>query len=77
MLNQALWELLSERLQITDAELEQRAYEVDMRDGVEERHAGEPICRGAGNGETEVDVPQCLGGLRDTRCQLVFVCCPR
>ena len=36
MLNQALWEILSERLQITEAELEQKAYEVDMRDGVED-----------------------------------------
>ena len=34
MLNQALWEILRERLGLTDADLEAMAYEVDMRDGV-------------------------------------------
>lgn len=34
LLNQALWELLRERANLTDADLEARAYDVDMRDGV-------------------------------------------
>lgn len=34
LMNQALWELLRERLQLSDAELEQRVAEVDLRDGV-------------------------------------------
>ena len=34
LLNQALWELLRERLKLTDADLEQRAQEVDLRDGI-------------------------------------------
>ncbi|HNR32363.1 MAG TPA: hypothetical protein PKI11_15835 [Candidatus Hydrogenedentes bacterium] len=33
LLNQALWELLRDRLGVTDADLERVAYEVDMRDG--------------------------------------------
>ena len=36
LLNQALWELLRDRLQLTDADLERMAHEVDMRDGVED-----------------------------------------
>lgn len=34
LLNQALWELLRERLGLSDAELERMAQEVDMRDGI-------------------------------------------
>lgn len=34
LMNQALWELLRDRLQISDAELEQKVGEVDLRDGV-------------------------------------------
>ena len=33
LLNQALWELLRDRLGMTDADLEQLAQEIDMRDG--------------------------------------------
>ena len=33
LLNQAMWELLSEKLGLTDADLEKHAYVVDMRDG--------------------------------------------
>ncbi len=33
MLNQALWELLSERFHLTEEELERKAQEVDLRDG--------------------------------------------
>ncbi len=33
LLSQSLWELLQERLQITEAELEQKVQEVDLRDG--------------------------------------------
>jgi hypothetical protein len=36
LLNQALWELLRERLNLTDAELERVIREVDLRDGVED-----------------------------------------
>lgn len=36
LLNQALWELLSGRLKITEAELERKAQEVDLRDGVQD-----------------------------------------
>lgn len=36
LLNQALWELLRDRLQLTDGDLERMAHEVDMRDGVED-----------------------------------------
>jgi aspartate carbamoyltransferase regulatory subunit len=36
LLNQALWELIRERLNVTDADLEQKAREVDLRDGVED-----------------------------------------
>jgi hypothetical protein len=34
LLNQALWELLRDRLKMTDADLERLAHDVDMRDGV-------------------------------------------
>lgn len=33
MLTQAMWELLSERLNLTDQDLENKALEVDLRDG--------------------------------------------
>ncbi|HIJ66560.1 MAG TPA: hypothetical protein HPP77_11490 [Candidatus Hydrogenedentes bacterium] len=36
LLNQALWELMRERIEVADADLERKAYEVDMRDGVED-----------------------------------------
>ncbi|GMW00980.1 MAG: hypothetical protein AMXMBFR84_21170 [Candidatus Hydrogenedentota bacterium] len=36
LLNQALWELLREKLNVTDAELEQKAAEIDLRDGVQD-----------------------------------------
>ena len=36
LLNQALWELIRERAKLTDAQLEQKAHEVDLRDGVED-----------------------------------------
>ena len=36
LLNQALWELIRERLNVTDADLEKRIHEVDLRDGVED-----------------------------------------
>jgi len=34
LLNQALWELIRERTNLTDADFEQKAHEIDMRDGV-------------------------------------------
>lgn len=34
LLNQALWELVREKLSLTDADLERVAQEVDLRDGV-------------------------------------------
>lgn len=34
LLNQALWEIIQDRLQVTDAELERIANDIDMRDGV-------------------------------------------
>lgn len=36
LLNQALWELIRDRLQLTDAQLEEMARQVDLRDGVED-----------------------------------------
>lgn len=36
LLNQALWELLRDRLKLSDADLEQMAREIDLRDGVED-----------------------------------------
>lgn len=34
LLNQALWEILCERLGLTEEELVRRAHEIDLRDGV-------------------------------------------
>ncbi|MCL4692765.1 MAG: hypothetical protein KJ060_09680 [Candidatus Hydrogenedentes bacterium] len=34
LMNQALWELVRERAKLTDADLEQKAQEIDLRDGV-------------------------------------------
>jgi hypothetical protein len=36
LLNQALWELIRGRLNLTDADLERMVHEVDLRDGVED-----------------------------------------
>jgi lipopolysaccharide biosynthesis regulator YciM len=36
LLNQALWELVRDRLNLTDADLEKKAHDVDLRDGVED-----------------------------------------
>ena len=36
LLNQALWELLRDKAHLTDADLEKRAHDVDMRDGCED-----------------------------------------
>jgi hypothetical protein len=36
LLDQALWELLREKAGMTDADLERKAHEVDMRDGVKD-----------------------------------------
>lgn len=36
LMNQALWELLRERLHLTDTELEAKANEVDLRDGIQD-----------------------------------------
>ncbi|MBI4560369.1 MAG: hypothetical protein HY706_22505 [Candidatus Hydrogenedentes bacterium] len=36
LLNQALWELLREKLNLTDPELERRVNDIDMRDGVQD-----------------------------------------
>ncbi len=36
LLNQAMWELVRERLNLTDADLEKKAQEVDLRDGVQD-----------------------------------------
>lgn len=36
LMNQALWELLRERLGLTDADIERKANEVDLRDGVQD-----------------------------------------
>jgi hypothetical protein len=36
LLNQALWELIRGRLNLTDADLERMASEIDLRDGVED-----------------------------------------
>jgi len=36
LLNQALWELLRDKLTLTDADLETRAAQIDMRDGVKD-----------------------------------------
>ncbi len=34
LLNQALWELLRERLQLNEADLQRIAHDIDMRDGI-------------------------------------------
>lgn len=36
LLNQALWELVRERLNLRDADLERMAQEIDLRDGVKD-----------------------------------------
>jgi len=36
LLNQALWELVRERLDVEEADLEVKAHAIDMRDGVED-----------------------------------------
>ncbi len=36
LMNQALWELLRGRLQLTEADLESKATEIDLRDGVKD-----------------------------------------
>lgn len=36
LLNQALWELLRDKMGISDADLEQKATEIDLRDGVQD-----------------------------------------
>jgi hypothetical protein len=36
LLNQALWELLRERLNLSDADLERLVRDIDLRDGVED-----------------------------------------
>jgi DNA-directed RNA polymerase subunit RPC12/RpoP len=36
LFNQALWEILRERLDVKDADLERRVREIDLRDGVED-----------------------------------------
>ncbi len=41
LLNQALWELVRERLQLTDADLEKIAQEVDLRDGKQDGQLSE------------------------------------
>jgi len=41
LLNQALWELVRERLQLTDADLEKLAQQVDLRDGVQDGRMSE------------------------------------
>ena len=33
LLNQAMWELIREKARLTDADLEQMAHEIDLRDG--------------------------------------------
>lgn len=34
LLNQALWELIRDRLQLTEADLQRIAHDIDMRDGI-------------------------------------------
>lgn len=36
LLNQALWELIRARLQVTEQDLEKRVREIDLRDGVQD-----------------------------------------
>lgn len=40
LLNQALWEILREKAGLTDADLERKAHEIDLRDGVEDGKMG-------------------------------------
>ncbi|HOH28465.1 MAG TPA: hypothetical protein PLC40_02215 [Candidatus Hydrogenedentes bacterium] len=40
LLTQSLWELLRERLPLTEAELEKKVQEVDMRDGIADGKLG-------------------------------------
>lgn len=40
LLNQALWELLRDRARLTDADLERKATEIDLRDGIEDGKMG-------------------------------------
>src|SRR5690606_13646230 len=44
-----------------------------VADGIEEAHAGRPICQGAEYRQTQINVPECLGGLGDARSQLVVL----
>ena len=41
LLSQALWELVRGRMQLTDADLEKMAQEVDLRDGVQDGRLSE------------------------------------
>jgi hypothetical protein len=41
LLNQAMWELVRDRLQLSDADLEKIAQEVDLRDGVQDGRMSE------------------------------------
>lgn len=45
LLNQALWELVRERLNLTDADLERVAQDVDLRDGVADGRMTETALR--------------------------------
>ena len=45
LLNQALWELVRDRLELTDADLEMMARQVDLRDGVEDGRITEHAVR--------------------------------
>ncbi len=60
LLNQTLWELLRERLQLTDADFEAKLREIDLRDG---REDGEMS-------NTPVKCPQCgrISSSRHWRC---------
>lgn len=41
---QAMWELIRERTSITDAELEAKIVEVDLRDGIQDGKMSQQIC---------------------------------
>jgi hypothetical protein len=49
LLNQALWELLQERMGLSDKDLERRAHDVDLRDGIEDGQIS----------ETPLECPRC------------------
>lgn len=54
LLNQALWELLQAKAGFSDADLEQKAHEIDLRDGVADGKMGGsaltcPTCRRVSN----------------------------